>query len=94
MHRSRKSKIPGVIWPAMNSQFKCRDSYKNFIQNREYKITAFGTEARGGEKKKVWWITPMDDEEQETFTIIKSTINTLYDRGILIEKQRETCTEF
>ena len=52
MHKPKQSKIPRVIWPAMNSQFKCRDSYKNFIQNREYKITAFGTEARGGEKKK------------------------------------------
>jgi len=94
MHKPKQSKIPGVIWPAFESQFKCQDSYKNFIQNQEYKITAFGTEPRGGEKKEVWWITPMDDEEQETFTIIKSTINTLYDRGVLIETQGETCTEF
>ena len=94
MIKPAMSKTPGIIWPAFESQFKCQESYKNFLQNREYRITAFGTEIRGEEKKEVWWITPIDDEEQETFTIIKTTINALFDRRILINTPTEPCTEY
>ena len=94
MNKPQHSKIPGVIWPAFESQFKCQETYKKFIQNREYRISGFGTETRGEEKKEVWWITPMDDEEQAEFTIIKKTINALFDRRVLIQTTGETCTEF
>jgi hypothetical protein len=86
MNKPQHSKIPGVIWPAFESQFKCQETTGPFIQNYEYKITAFGTDWRNGERKEVWWIQEIKDDEAKEFTVIKTTVNALFDRRILINK--------
>lgn len=74
------------IYPVFENEVKCIDTYKNFIQGLSYKITAFGTEKREDKKVEVWWVNCTDEnEDQEEFTIIKSSMNALIDRKIIVE---------
>ena len=73
---------------AFKDSFKCTETFNYLISGCIYQIDGFGTDNRiiDGKKEKVdvWYIKCLNDEDQEEFTIIKTTLNKLYKRKMII----------
>lgn len=67
---------------AFGYKFKCKETFKKFIINSEYEVYGFGKDRRGDEKVDVWYIRCISNE-QESFSILKPSINKLFQHNVL-----------
>ena len=69
---------------AFQDQFRCVQTFAKFVASCDYQISGFGTDWRGDKKVDVWYVKCLNDEDQEEFTVIKTTVNELFKRKTLI----------
>ncbi len=72
------------VHPVFKSKIKCIDTYKGFVGGVSYEITGFGKRNIEGKNIDIWFIKALNNDQEE-FSVIKTTVNVLVDNGILKE---------